>query len=151
MIAGLHVLFRVADAEYAVSAADVLHMESFTGATHVPGTEHHVVGVMQIRQRVVPIIDMRRRFGLPDVEATLDSRVVVVEVAARTVGLLVDSAREVVRLGPDAFEPTPDVVAQRAHGFVASLARTGERLLMLVDLPKIIGQATLGEETYDGE
>jgi purine-binding chemotaxis protein CheW len=144
--AGLHVLFKVADAEYVVSAADVLHMESFTGATKVPGTEAHVVGVMQIRQRVVPIIDMRRRFGLPETTATNDSRVVVVQNEDRAVGLLVDYAREVVQIAADAFEAPPDVVKQRAHGFVTSLARTGARLVMLIDLHKVIG-----EEALDGE
>jgi len=151
MSTGLHVLFKVADADYVVSAEDVLHMESFTGATKVPGTESHVVGVMQIRQRVVPIIDLRRRFGLPDTATTLDTRVVVVESEARAVGLLVDSAREVVRIAADAFEAPPSVVSERAHGFVVSLARTGERLVMLVDLQKIIGRAPMGEERRNGD
>jgi purine-binding chemotaxis protein CheW len=146
MSTALHVLFKVADAEYVVPAADVLHMESFSGATHVPGTERHVIGVMQIRQRVVPIIDLRLRFGLPDLSATLDSRVVVVQCAERAVGLLVDSAREVVRLADDAFESPPEAVTRQAQGFVTSLARAGARLLMLIDLQKIIGEETLHDD-----
>jgi purine-binding chemotaxis protein CheW len=143
---GLHVMFKVADSDYVVAAADVLHMESFTGATKVPGTESHVVGVMQIRQRVVPIIDLRVRFGLPPVESTLDSRVVVIQAAQRAVGLLVDSAREVVQIAPDAFRAPPDVVTHRAQGFVSSLAQAGARLVMLIDLPKVIGEETLSGE-----
>ena len=143
MSGALHVLFKVAESEYVVAAEDVLHMESFSGATPVPGTESHVVGVMQIRQRVVPIIDLRVRFGLPQGNTTLDSRVVVVQSAERAVGLLVDSAREVVQIAPDAFEPPPEVVVQRARGYVTSLARSGARLLMLIDLHKIIGEEEL--------
>ena len=142
----LHVLFKVADSEYVVAASDVLHMESFTAATRVPGTEDHVVGVMQIRQRVVPIIDLRRRFGLPEIAATIDSRVVVVQSDQRAVGLLVDSAREVVQLTAEAFRPPPDVITQRAQGFVAQLAQAGARLVMLIDLRKVIG-----EEAVSGE
>ena len=146
MSEALHVLFTLSDAEYVVSAADVLHMESFTGATRVPGTQPHVRGLMQIRQRVVPIIDLRARFGLPEAEPTLESRVVVVQSEQRAVGLLVDSAREVVRLAPEAFERAPEVVAQRARGFVTSLARTGSRLVMLIDLKKVIGEEILHGE-----
>lgn len=143
MSGALHVLFKVGESDYVVAASDVLHMESFIEATPVPGTQRHVVGVMQIRQRVVPIIDLRVRFGLPQIDANLDSRVVVVQLAERAVGLRVDSAREVVRIAPDAFEPPPEVVTQRAHGFVTSLARAGTRLVMLIDLHKIIGEEEL--------
>jgi purine-binding chemotaxis protein CheW len=142
----LHVLFKVAESDYVVAAADVLHMESFTGATRVPGTQSHVVGLMQIRQRVVPIIDLRRRFGLPEAATTIDSRVVVVQSAERAVGLLVDSAREVVQIPAEAFTAPPEVVVQRAQGFVTSVARTGTRLVMLIDLSKVIG-----EEERSGE
>ena len=142
----LHVLFKVADSEYVVSAADVLHMESFTGATRVPGTQSHVVGLMQIRQRVVPIIDLRVRFGLHEVAPTLDSRVVVVQSEQRAVGLLVDSAREVVHLSADAFAAPPEVISERAQGFVRSVARAGARLVMLIDLRKVID-----EEAFSGE
>jgi purine-binding chemotaxis protein CheW len=149
-MSGLHVLFKVAESEYVVSATDVLHMESFTGATKVPGTQSHVAGLMQIRQRVVPIIDLRVRFGLLEVTPTLDSRVVVVQSEQRAVGLLVDSAREVVHLSADAFSAPPDVVSERAQGFVRSVARAGARLVMLIDLQKVIGEEALsGEQRVD--
>jgi purine-binding chemotaxis protein CheW len=146
MTGALHVLFKVADSDYVVAASDVLHMESFSGATKVPGTEEHVLGLMQIRQRVVPIIDLRVRFGLPPSAATLDSRVVVVQSAERAVGLLVDSAREVVQIAPEAFHAPPDVVTHRAQGYVARLAQAGARLVMLIDLRKVIGEETLSGE-----
>jgi purine-binding chemotaxis protein CheW len=146
MSGALHVLFKVADTDYVVPAADVLHMESFTGATKVPGTESHVVGLMQIRQRVVPIIDLRVRFGLAVAAATLDSRVVVVQSAERAVGLLVDSAREVVEIAAEAFQAPPEVIANRAQGFVTALAQAGARLVMLIDLRKVIGEEALSGE-----
>ena len=139
----LHVLFKVADAEYAVSAVDVLHMESFTGATKVPGTRRHVVGLMQIRNRVVPIVDLRARFGLPESAVTIDSRVIVVQCAERAVGLLVDSAREVIGIPPDAFSAPPEAITEQAQGFVTSLAQAGKRLVMLIDLGRVIGEEVL--------
>jgi purine-binding chemotaxis protein CheW len=146
MSGALHVLFKVAESEYVVAASDVLHMESFTGATRVPGTESHVVGLMQIRQRVVPIIDLRVRFGLPQLTATLDSRVVVVQCDERAIGLLVDSSREVLKIDDDAFSAPPDVITHHAQGFVASLAKAGARMVMLIDLRKVIGEEALSGE-----
>jgi purine-binding chemotaxis protein CheW len=136
----LHVLFKVAGAEYVLPAADVLHMESFNGATQVPGTPAYVTGLMQIRQRVVPIVSVRARFGLPAVEATLDSRVVVVQSGERAVGLLVDSAREIMNISTDQFQPPPELISAQAAGYVTSVVQTGARLLMLIDFRKVIGE-----------
>ena len=72
-------------------------MESFAGATPVPGAPPYVAGLVQVRGRVVPVVDLRARFGLPAAEPTLDTRIVVAQHGERTVGLLVDSAREVRR------------------------------------------------------
>lgn len=138
----LHVLFKVDEVNYAVAANDVLHLESFTGATRVPGVPPYVAGLVQIRQRVVPVVDLRARFGLPPTVASLDSRVMVVQSGTRAVGLLVDSAREVLAIEQDSFRPPPEVVSAQAEGFVVSVAQAGARLVMLVDLEKIIGQET---------
>jgi purine-binding chemotaxis protein CheW len=136
----LHVVFKVAGAEYAIPASEVLQMESFTGATPVPGAPAHVAGLVQVRGRVVPVVDARARFGVPPVERTLDSRVVVGQLGTRTVGLLVDSAREVLKLAPDQLQPPPPLVAEQAKGFVKAVARIGPRLVMLIDFPRVIGE-----------
>jgi len=142
-VSALHVLFKVAGTDYVLPAADVLQMESFTGATRVPGTPVHVAGLVQIRGRVVPVVDLRVRFGLAAVEPVLDSRVVVVKHGDRIVGLLVDSAREVVRIPPEAFRPPPEVVTEQASGFVKAVAQVGGRLVMLIDCDRVIGEEQL--------
>jgi purine-binding chemotaxis protein CheW len=136
----LYVLFKVADAEYVLPADDVLHMESFEGATRVPGAPEYVAGLMQIRRRVIPVVDLRLRFGLPSVEPSLGSRVVVVRAGERAVGLLADSAREVKHIPDDNFRPPPELVVQQSAGYVAKVAQVGARLLMLIDFRKVIGE-----------
>lgn len=136
----LHVVFKVAGAEYAISASEVMQMESFTGATPVPGAPAHVAGLVQVRGRVVPVVDARARFGLPPVDRTLDSRVVVGRLGSRTVGLLVDSAREVMKLTPEQLQPPPPMVAEQAQGFVKAVAQVGPRLVMLIDFSRVIGE-----------
>lgn len=136
----LHVLCKIAEAEYVLPAADVLQMESFSGATHVPGAAAQVAGLVQIRGRVVPVLDLRVIFGFPKIEPTLNSRVVVLQQDGRTVGLLVDSAREVLKIPAADFQPPPPVVVQQTDGIVKAVAQTNNRLLMLIDASKVIGE-----------
>jgi purine-binding chemotaxis protein CheW len=135
----LHVAFKVAGAEYVLPAADVLHLESFEGATKVPGTSEFVVGLVQTRGQVVPVVDLRVRFGLPPLARSLDSRVIIVQVGNRTAGLLVDSAREVLDIEADAFREPPDLIDEKARGMIKAVAQTAERMVMLINLPKLIG------------
>ena len=136
----LHVVFKVAGSEYALPAANVLQMESFTGATPVPGTQPWVTGIMQIRGRIVPVLDVRKRFGLPAAEHTLDTRVVVATQGERAVALLVDAAREVLKLDDAQIKPPPEMVARETHGLVKAVAQVGSRLVMLLDFAKLIGE-----------
>jgi purine-binding chemotaxis protein CheW len=145
-VSELHVLCKIATAEYVLPAAHVLQMESYAGATKVPGARGQVAGLMQIRGQVVPVLDLRVVFGLEPIPPTLDSRVVVMKAGERTVGLLVDSAREVLKIPPADFQPPPAVVAQQTDGLVKAVAQSGSRLLMLLDFTKVLGQ-----EPHDAE
>ena len=143
MNGALHIVFKVAGAEYAIPAELVLQMESYTGATAVPGAPAYVAGIVQIRGKVVPVVDLRLRFGLPAIVATLDSRIVVGKSGERAVGLLVDSAREVLKLKKEEISDPPSMVTDQAEGFVKAVARPGNRLLMLIDFLKVIGEEKL--------
>jgi purine-binding chemotaxis protein CheW len=142
-MSALHIVFAVAGAEYVLSAEDVLQMESYGGATPVPGALPYVVGVIQVRGRVVPVVDLRLRFGLPEATAGSDRRVVVGHLNDRTVGLLVDTAREVVKLSPEQIQPPPPMMADGAEGFVKAVAYLEKRLLMVIDFAKVIGEETV--------
>jgi len=144
----LHVVFAVGEAEYVVAASDVLEMESFTGATRVPGTPPYVAGLVQVRGKVIPVVDLRRRFGLPDVERGLGARIVVVQRGDRRVGLLTDSAREVVSLEATQFSEPPDVLRERAAGYVDAVAQAGKRLFMRLDFSKVIARGDLPEDGH---
>lgn len=136
----LHVVFEVAGSGYVLPATVVLELESFGEVTPVPGTPPHVAGIVHIRGQVIPLVDLRRRFGLPPGPASIDRRVLVIEHEGRRVGLLVDVAREVARIPRGAFEPPPELVDQHAHGLVKAVTRLGPRLLMLLDCERALGQ-----------
>jgi purine-binding chemotaxis protein CheW len=134
----LHVVFKVGKSEYALPASDVLQMESYTSATPVPGSKPWVAGIIQVRGRIVPVVDVRMRFGLPPQDRTVDSRVVVATHGERAVALLVDAAREVLKLEPEKMQPPPQIVAQEAQGLVKAVAQVGQRLVMLLDLAQLM-------------
>ena len=136
----LHVVFEVGGAHYALPAKVVLELESFGEVTPVPGTVRHVAGIVHIRGQVIPLVDLRVRFGLPPAAASLDRRVIVVEHQGRRVGLLADVAREVAKIAPTAFERPPELVVEHAGGLVTAVARLGPRLVMLLDCERVLGQ-----------
>jgi purine-binding chemotaxis protein CheW len=139
-MSSLHVIFKVGESDYVLAAHDVLHMESFAGATRVPGAPPHVLGLVQTRGQVVPVIDLRTRLGLPQAVPTIDSRIIVTQRGPRTIALLVDSAREVADMSADQFQPAPEAVRQQAQHFVQSVGQVGKRLLLQLDLPHVIGE-----------
>jgi len=136
----LHVTFRVGTAEYVVPAAQVLHLESFETATHVPGAPPYVAGLVQVRGRVVPVVDLRTRFGLPATAHALAHRVVVVQLGARVAGLLVDEAREVVRLDESTFQDAPEMIKAQLKGFVRAVVTVAGRLFLVADVQRLIGE-----------
>lgn len=140
MTVALHVTFRVGNASYALPASDVLHLESYDEATHVPGAPAYVAGIVQVRGRLIPVVDLRVRFGLPPVEPTIDRRVVVVQLGSRVAGLIVDSAREVVKIDHAAFEKPPEIIARETAGFVKAVAMIARRMYLLVDVPRVLGE-----------
>lgn len=142
----LYVVFSVAGAEYALPAASVLQLESYQGATLVPGTAPHVAGIVQVRGQVIPVLDLRRLFNHPPVEPTLDTRVIVTERAGRQVGLLVDKSREVLRIDASTVQTTPGVVNESSRGYFGGVVQLGARLVMLLDLRKVVGEEDLNDE-----
>jgi len=136
----LHVVFTLAGAEYALPFDCVLQMESYTGATLVPGAPAYVDGIVTVRGLVVPVLDLRTRFGLPRMELSLDARIIVTESAGRVVALRVDSSREVLKLDVDKHQPAPSIISERSSGLVNAVHPLGKRLLLLIDLPKLLGE-----------
>ena len=139
----LYVVFRVNGAEYALPAERVLQMESFDGATPVPGAVSFLIGVVQIRGRIVPVVDLRMRFGGAAGAPVLDNRIVVGQHGERIVGLLVDSAREVIKIRRADLKQPPALLEQSASNFVMAVAQLGPRLVMIIDFAKVIGEEQL--------
>lgn len=143
------VIFRLAESSYAIEIAAVREIIRPQPVTVVPQAPPFVVGVINLRSSVVPVLDLRRRCGLPAGEQTRESRVVVVQIGDQSVGLQVDAVSEVIILPPDVIEPAATVIRGAGHEqLLRGVARLDERLVMLLDLAHVVDtsmQIDLGE------
>jgi len=111
--------------------------------TNVPHAPEYVEGVMNLRGRIVPVIDLRRRFGGTAIANSRKNRVLVVDVESRAVGLIVDSASEVLKISDAQIEPPPNVLTDAATSYVTGVAKHQGRLIILVDLRRILQSGEL--------
>ncbi|NPV81778.1 MAG: chemotaxis protein CheW [Firmicutes bacterium] len=132
------VKFRLGNEEYGVDIMQVQEIIHLTNIVKVPNTPHFVEGVIDLRSRVIPIIDLRKRFGIPECEKTRSSRIVVVNMNDTTVGLIVDSVSEVIRIPVKAFEPLPEIAMDVDSRFLRGIARLEDRLIILIDLARVL-------------
>ncbi len=109
--------------------------------TPVPTARPYVAGIVSVRGQVTPAIDLRARLGFPPAERTLRSRLLVVRARGRTVGLIVDSAREFAPIPAEAIQPPPDTIGDGAHRYLRGVAHLGERLVLVLDADELLDPA----------
>lgn len=139
------VTFNLGKEEFAVPILQIQEINRLVEITRVPKSPDFVEGVINLRGKVIPIIDLRKRFSLPQAELGKYSRVVVINMDGRMVGLIVDSVSEVLRLSEEAVEPAPPIVAGIDSEYIKGLGKIEGRLLILLDLNKILSKEEKGE------
>lgn len=131
--------FRLRDGDYALAVSDVVEALSMVALAYVPGAPRWLIGMLNLRGQVLPVLDLRLRLGFPARACGLDTPIIVVRTRDRLAGLIVDEVSEVVSLSANALAP-PDALAGDAHPIVA-VARAGEHLIMLLNLERICDQS----------
>lgn len=133
-----YILFELANTTYAVRSADVQHMEMVEHITPVPNAPPHVEGVVFSRGQVVPAINLRLRFGFERATYNLRSRLIVVQVGQRRVGLIVDAAREFRNISAEAINPPHESITGLSGQYLAGIANIGDRVVLLLNVPEVI-------------
>ncbi len=133
--------FRLAGEEYGVEILRVQEIKGYSRVTPVPNAPPAVKGVMNLRGTVVPVFDLRTRFGMPRVEPDPFTVVIVVTVGPQMAGLVVDAVSDVLDVGPADFVPPPDLGAGADTSFMTGMARTGDRLVTLLNIDQLVGAA----------
>ncbi len=133
-----YVLFDLAGTAYAVPSRVVQRMEMVEHVTPVPNAPPFVDGVVFSRGKVVPAVNLRRRFGFDRAAYDLKTRLIVIAHADRTVGLIVDSAREFVTIAPEAIQPPPEMMAGTSGRYLRGVATAGDRVILVLDVAGVL-------------
>lgn len=142
------VVFLVGGESYGVAIADVQEIIRTPAITAVPRAPEHVAGVINLRGRVIPVIDLRKRFRLPPADAGRDGRVVVINVSGEIVGATVDSVSEVLRVPAEAIvPPAPTLGGSGAH--IRGIAQFDERLIVLLDLDRVLEPPQIDLDAFE--
>ncbi len=133
-----YVLCELAGTTYALRSDDIEQLEMVGQLTPVPNAPTFVDGVASVRGRVIPAVSLRARFGFERRAHDLQSRLIVVRSESRSVGLIVDSAREFAAIPADAIQPVPEGIVELSSRYLRGLAQMGERLVLILDVPELL-------------
>lgn len=132
------VVFELASETYGVDIGAVREIIRMQALTKIPQCASYVEGVINLRGAVIPVIDIRKRFGLDWSEEGADTRILVVEVGRKSIGVIVDAVTEVQRITTSAIEPPSSVVLSSDSEYVIGIAKVDDKLIILLDLDKAL-------------
>jgi purine-binding chemotaxis protein CheW len=129
--------FRLADEDYAIAITKIQEIILMKPITRLPQSPPYIEGLINLRGSVIPIVNLRKRFGLAARELDEETRTIVVNVHDKTVGCIVDAVTQVMRINRDQIQPPPKGVAGGAYQYLSGLARLDDRLIILLDIEKV--------------
>lgn len=138
------VVFGLGREEYGVEITEVQEIVRLQDITKIPNTPEFVEGVVNLRGKVIPLIDLKKRFGLEQAERTGDNRIIVVNINDSVIGVIVDYVSEVIRLADDMIEQPPSIVKGIGKEYLKGIGKISDRLLILLDLEKILNSSEQG-------
>ena len=132
------VVFKLHDEEFGVEITDVREIVKVGHITRLPHVADYIEGVTNLRGEVIPVISLRKRFGLARQDETQDTRIIILEINDSMVGVIVDSVTETLRLSEDDIEPPPSNIAGLKADYLAGVGKLDNRLLILLEVNKIL-------------
>lgn len=133
------VSFQLAKELYGIEIRRVREIILITEITNIPQTPHYVKGLINLRSTVIPVIDLRALFGLPESAMTDESRIMVLQASGKTIGIVVDAVSEVLRVKEEQVAPPPPTVVVAGKEYLTGLVKRDKQLLILLDIDKILG------------
>ncbi|MCX6153635.1 MAG: chemotaxis protein CheW [Candidatus Kapabacteria bacterium] len=141
------VSFNLGDEEFGIDILRVQEIIRMVDITRVPNAPSFVIGVINLRGKVIPVIDLNLRMALNTSELSNNSRIIVIEFEGKVVGFLVDKVNEVLRIDKSITEPPPQMVGSVNSDFITGIGKLENRLLILLDLEKLLNKVTDPEIT----
>jgi purine-binding chemotaxis protein CheW len=138
---GQYLTFRLGQEVYGVEILKVQEIKGYTPVTPVPNTPAYLKGVMNLRGTIVPVVDLRAKFGMSEAEYSQFTVIIVLTVGAKVVGLIVDAVSDVLNIPRGDIQATPDFGAHVDARFISGLAKAGDKLVVLLDIDRVLGGA----------
>lgn len=143
--------FHLGKEEYGIPLSCVQEIRSFQAPTRLAGASLEVMGVLELRGDVLPVIDLRKCFHMPSAEVTAATVTIIVNLSARSVGIVVDKVNEVVDLTSEQQRSMPAMNGMANDGCISGIGSIGARMLLLLDLNRLLNQRDLGGSNGVGE
>ena len=139
-----YLTFRLGEEEYGIDILKVQEIRGYEQPTRIANSPEFIKGVVNLRGTIVPIVDMRLRFNCAQVEYNSFTVVIILNLRNRVVGIVVDSVSDVMELTPESIRPAPDIESAIDSGCILGLGSAGERMLILLDIEKLMGNVDMG-------
>ena len=140
---GQYLTFSLGSEAYGVDILRVQEIKGYTAVTPIPNAPAYLKGVMNLRGTVIPVVDLRLRFGMEPADYTTFTVIIVVTIGARVMGLVVDAVSDVLDIAAGDVEPPPDFGGQVDARCLSGLAKAGDRLVVLLDIERVVGDSAL--------
>lgn len=128
------VTFHLAKEEYGVEIGSVQEIIRASDITPVPGAPLHVKGVINLRGKIIPVVDLRKRFGLPKADVSEMQRIIVVELGVKRLGMLVDSVSQVIKISSAVIDSMPEEATTVSENYIKGVGKLDNRLIIILDL-----------------
>lgn len=135
------IAFRIGDQEFCVNIMQVREIRGWTPATPLPHSPHYVVGVINLRGAVLPIVDLAVRLGLRRTEPTVRHVIIVVQTRTKVVGLLVDAVSDVLTVNDETIQPMPEVSSDLERQYARGILAIDKRMICLIELAGLFSEA----------
>ncbi len=142
-----YLTFDLADEHYGVDILKVQEIKGYTAVTKIPNTPSYMTGVLNLRGTIVPIVDLRLKFGMEPTEPTSFTVIVVVNVGKRVMGFLVDAVSDVLELASKDIQPPPELGSKVDITFVSGIGNCNDRLVTLLDIDRVLTDAEVEAAT----
>jgi len=135
--------FTLGDEEYAIDILSVQEIRGYERVTRIANAPGFIKGVINLRGEIVPIVDLRLKFGVGTAQYTPLTVVIVLNVVGRVIGIVVDAVSDVLRFAPGEIRPAPEFASALDTGHIVGLATVGERMVIVIDIEKLITRADM--------
>lgn len=133
-----YVVFKLGKEEYGIDIMNVREIIQYQESIKVPNSPKFIEGIINYRGKVIPIICLKKKFGIEDSLRDGNTRIIVINLNEKQIGFIVDEASQTVRIDDDNIDPTPDIIVGIERRYITGVGKLGDRLIILIDLEKVL-------------